>query len=59
LVKRQKLLLKKLSYLLAKKWEKPYIEVCGYVNARMSIALVRATYLRLHGSHILTSKMSK
>jgi hypothetical protein len=25
--------------MLAKKWEKPYSEVCGYVNARMSILL--------------------
>jgi hypothetical protein len=31
-----KILLKKLSARLAKKWEKPYSEVCGYVNARMS-----------------------
>jgi hypothetical protein len=38
-----KILLKKLSALLAAKWEKPYSQVCGYVNARMSIAIVRAT----------------
>jgi hypothetical protein len=38
-------LLKKLSALLAEKWEKPYSEICGYVNARMSIAMVRATGL--------------
>jgi hypothetical protein len=31
--KEAKTLLKKLSGLLAKKWEKPYSEVCGYVNA--------------------------
>jgi hypothetical protein len=35
-----KTLLKKLFSLLPKKWEKPYSEVCGYVNARMSIAVV-------------------
>jgi hypothetical protein len=40
-------LLKKLSALLAKKWEKPYSEICGYVDARMSIAMVRATHLYL------------
>jgi hypothetical protein len=52
-------LLKKLSALLAEKWEKPYSEVCGYVNAQMSIAVVRSTHICLHGSLILTSKMSK
>jgi hypothetical protein len=41
---------KKLSMLLAEKWEKPYSEICGYVNAQMSIAMVRATHLCLRGS---------
>jgi hypothetical protein len=31
--KEAKTLLKKLSALLAEKWEKPYSEVCSYVNA--------------------------
>jgi hypothetical protein len=48
--KEVKTFLKKLSSLLAKKWEKTYSKVCGYVNAQMSIAVVRATH---------TSKMSK
>jgi hypothetical protein len=52
-------LLKKLSTLIAKKWEKPYSDVCGYVNAQMSIAIVRATHLCLCGYQIPTSKMSK
>jgi hypothetical protein len=51
-------LLKKLSALLAEKWEKPYSEICGYVNARMSIAMVRATHLCLRGYRIPTSQMS-
>jgi hypothetical protein len=55
--KEAKMLLKKLSARLAEKWEKPYSEVCGYVNARMSIAIVRATHLCLRGSRIPTSKM--
>jgi hypothetical protein len=38
--KEAKTLLKKILALLAKKWEKLYSEVCGYVNARMSIAIV-------------------
>ncbi len=56
--KESRTLLKKLSALLAEKWEKPYSEICGYVNARMSIAMVRATHLCLRGSRIPTSQMS-
>jgi hypothetical protein len=44
--------------LLAEKWEKPYSEICGYVNAWMSIAMVRATNLYLRGSRIPTSRIS-
>jgi hypothetical protein len=47
--KEAKTLLKKLCSLLAEKWEKPYSVVCGYVNAQMSIAIVRATHLCLRG----------
>jgi hypothetical protein len=56
--KEAKTLLKKLSSLLAEKWEKPYSEVCGYVNAQI-IAVMRATHFCLCGSRIPTSKMSK
>jgi hypothetical protein len=56
--KESQTLLKKLSALLAEKWEKPYSETCGYVNAQMSIAMVRATHLCLRGSRIPTSQMS-
>jgi hypothetical protein len=45
--KEAKILLKKLAARLAEKWEKPYSEVCGYVNDRMSIVIVRATRLCL------------
>ena len=56
--KEAKILLKKLvSLRLAEKWEKPYSEVCGFVNARISIAFVRAIHLCLRGSRIATSKM--
>jgi hypothetical protein len=58
--KEAKTLLKKLSALLAEKWEKPYSLVCGYVNAhQVSIAIVRATHLCLRGSRIPTSHMSR
>jgi hypothetical protein len=55
--KEAKILLRKLSSMLAEKWEKPHSEVCGYVNARMSIAIVRATHLCIRGSRIATGKM--
>ena len=35
---------------LAVKWQRTYSEVCGYVNARLSIAIVRATHLCIRGS---------
>jgi len=35
--------LKRLAKLLAEEWEKPYPTVRGFINARISIALVRAT----------------
>jgi hypothetical protein len=52
-------LMKKLSAMLAEKREKPYAEVCGYVTARMSIAIVRATHRCLSGSQVPTGKMSE
>ena len=57
--KEAKIVLKRLALMLTEKWGKPYSEVCGYVNARMSIAIVRATHLCVRGSRIPTSKMSK
>jgi hypothetical protein len=53
--KEAKTLLKK-STLLADKWGSR--DVCGYVNARMSIAIVRATHLCLRGSCVPSSQMS-
>jgi hypothetical protein len=49
----------RLALMLIEKWAKPYSEVCGYVNAPISIAIVRATHLCVCGSRIPTSKMSK
>jgi hypothetical protein len=54
--------LKKLSALLAEKWEKPCSQVCGCVNARVSVDIVGATLLTLLclcGVCIPTSKMSR
>jgi len=36
-------LLKRLAKLPSKEWEKPYPTVRGFINAQVSIALVRAT----------------
>jgi hypothetical protein len=47
--KESRTLLKKVSTLLAEKWEKPYSEICGYANAQMGMAMVRATHLCLRG----------
>jgi hypothetical protein len=48
--KESQTLLKKLSALLAEKWEKPYSEMCGYVNARMSIALWYEPLVSVYGA---------
>jgi hypothetical protein len=55
-----KVLTKRLSALLAAKWDKSYSVVCGFVNARMSIAITitRATHLCLRGSHIPAGHIS-
>jgi len=44
--------------LLAEEWEKPYPTVRDVINARMSIALVRATNRCIRGSRIPVSNMS-
>ena len=56
--KEAKTLLRKLSSMIAEKSGKPYSQVCGYVNARVSIAIVRATHLCIRGSRVPTSQMS-
>ena len=53
-----KSVLQRLSQLLSKKWSKPYSVVRFYMNARLSIALARATTLCLRGSRVPTSTMS-
>jgi len=50
--------LKRLAKLLAEEWEKPYPTVRGFINARMSIALFRATNRCIRGSRIPMSKKS-
>jgi hypothetical protein len=49
---------KRLSAKLAEKWQKPYSQVCGYINVRLSIAIVRATHLCLRGSRVPAHNIS-
>ena len=49
---------KRLAAKLANKWEKSYSQVCGYINARLSIAIVRATHLFMRGSRVPVHKIS-
>ena len=43
---------KRIAALLAEKWHSPYSVTCGYVNARMSVAILRATHLCIRGSRV-------
>ncbi|KAL5477407.1 hypothetical protein EMCRGX_G024203 [Ephydatia muelleri] len=44
--------LKRMAANLARKWEKPYSQTCGYVRARLALAIIRATSLCLRGSRV-------
>ena len=46
---------KRLSHMLSDKWQKPYSQIRGYVNAKISIACLRATHLCLRGSRVPTT----
>ena len=52
-------LLKRLALKLSDKWQRPYSVVAGYLNARMSVSIVRATHSCLRGSRVPSSRMSK
>ena len=43
---------KRLGSKLAEKWKSPYSAVMGFVNARVSVAILRATHLCLRGSRV-------
>jgi len=49
--------LKRLVKILAEEWEKPYSTLRGFINAQMSIALVRATNRCIRGSRVPASNM--
>jgi hypothetical protein len=56
--KEAKTVLKVLASKMATKAGKPYSSVMGFVRARFSIAMVRATHICLRGSRTPTSRMS-
>ena len=43
---------KRIAALLSVKWSTPYSVTCGYVNARMSVAILRASHLCIRGSRV-------
>ena len=43
---------KRIASKLADKWQSPYSATMGFVNARVSVAIVRATHLCIRGSRV-------
>ena len=54
-----KQLVKQISKRLSEKWSRPYSVVCGVVNARMSIAALRASHQCIRGPRIPASRISR
>ena len=52
-------LLRNLAERLSNKTGKCYSETCGFLRARLSIAIVRSVHLCLRGSRIPTNSMSR
>jgi hypothetical protein len=52
-------LLKQIAICLTAKWEQPYSVVRGFVNARINLAILRATNLCIRRSQVPASKISK
>ena len=47
---------KKLARLLSTKWRKDHSAVCGYLSARLSMALVKSTSMCLRNSRTYKSR---
>ena len=50
--------LKRIAIRLAKKWQQPYSQTCGYVKIRISITLVQATQWCIRGSRVPAHRIS-
>ena len=48
--------MKRMASLLAKKWARPYSQVCGWLKGRIAITIARATHLCLRGSRVPISQ---
>jgi len=48
----------RLAQRLAQRWQRPYSQVCGYLNARMSVAIARATARCITGSRVPWTRVS-
>ena len=44
--------LKRMATCVASKWKKSYAQICGYIRARLSFAIIRATSLCQRGSRV-------
>ena len=50
--------LRRLVQLLSRNLEQLYLQVCGYVSARVSITIIRATHLCIRGRRIPADRIS-
>jgi hypothetical protein len=51
-------IIQRIARRLSEKWHKPYSSTMGYVRARLSCAIIRATHLCLRGSRISSTSIS-
>ena len=56
--KEGKKVLARIAHIISQKSARDYSDVCGFVRARMSIAITRATQYCIRGSRIPTSQMT-
>ena len=59
IAKEAKAVLKNISVRLAEKWDIDYAQVRGYVNAKISIAIVRAAHRCLRCSRIPSTRITR
>ena len=50
--------LKRIASRLTTKFQQPYFRMCGYINSRVTITLVRATHRCIQGSRVPANKIS-
>ena len=50
---------KQLAWLLSRKWDRPYSQICGLIRSQLSVAIVRASHLCLRGSRVPYCEISR